>query len=95
MLDAREIHPLTDFLRNHKHHVKRLKASGIPEVLTVNGKAEIVLMDVESFQALMERLEEVQTIAAIQEGLADAEAGRVKPAKEVLARMRARYGIPD
>ena len=36
MLDAREIHPLTDFLRNHKAHVARLKESGTPEVLTVN-----------------------------------------------------------
>src|ERR1039458_8559472 len=40
MLDAREIHPLTDFLRNHKAHVTRLKETHAPEVLTVNGKAE-------------------------------------------------------
>ena len=40
MLDTREIHSLTDFLRNHKAHVKRLKKTQAPEVLTVNGKAE-------------------------------------------------------
>ncbi len=37
MLDTREIHPLTDFLRNHKAHVARLKETQAPEVLTVNG----------------------------------------------------------
>ena len=42
MLDAREIHPLTDFLRNHKAHVARPKETHAPEVLTVNGKAEVV-----------------------------------------------------
>ena len=25
MLDTRQIHPLTDFLRNHKAHIARLK----------------------------------------------------------------------
>jgi hypothetical protein len=33
MLDAREIHRLTDFLRNHKAHVTRLKKTQMPEVL--------------------------------------------------------------
>ena len=41
MLDTRENHPLTDFLRNHKAHVTRLKETHAPEVLTVNGTAEL------------------------------------------------------
>ncbi len=35
MLDTREIHSLTDFLRNHEVHVARLKQTRAPEVLTV------------------------------------------------------------
>ncbi len=34
MLDIRQIHPLTDFLRNHKAHVARLKETRTPDVLT-------------------------------------------------------------
>ncbi len=34
------------------------------------------------------------TIVAICEGLADAEAGRVKPAREALDALAKRYGIP-
>ena len=45
MLDTREIHSLTGFLRNHKAHVTRLKETHAPEVLTVNGKAEVVVQD--------------------------------------------------
>jgi PHD/YefM family antitoxin component YafN of YafNO toxin-antitoxin module len=94
MLDAREIHSLTDFLRNHKAHVTRLKETHAPEVLTVNGKAEIVVQDAESYQRLLDRLHHMETLAAIREGMASAERGELKPAEQVYAEMRAKYGIP-
>jgi PHD/YefM family antitoxin component YafN of YafNO toxin-antitoxin module len=75
MLDAREIHPLTDFLRNHKAHVARLKETHAPEVLTVNGKAELVIQDAESYQRLLDRLRHMEILAAIQEGMASAGRG--------------------
>jgi len=93
MLDTREIHPLTDFLRNHKAHVARLKETHAPEVLTVNGKAQVVIQDAESYQRLLDRLHRMETIAAIQEGMASAERGELKPAAQVLAEMQAKYGL--
>lgn len=93
MLDAREIHPLTDFLRNHKAHVTRLKETHEPELLTVNGKAEVVVQDAESYQRLLDRLHHMETLAAIQEGMASAERGELKPAAQVLDEMRAKYGL--
>lgn len=93
MLDTREIHPLTDFLRNHKMHVTRLKETHSPEVLTVNGKAELVIQDAESYQRMLDRLHHMETLAAIQEGMASAERGELKPAAQVLDEMRAKYGL--
>ena len=94
MLDARQIHPLTDFLRHHKTHVARLKETRTPEVLTVNGRAEVVIQDVESYEALLDRLHHMETLAAIREGIASAERGELKPAEQVFAEMQARYGLP-
>ena len=94
MLDTREIHSLTDFLRNHKAHVTRLKATQAPEVLTVNGKAEVVVQDAGSYQLMLDRLHHMGTLAAIQEGMASAERGELKPAAQVFAEMRAKYGLP-
>jgi PHD/YefM family antitoxin component YafN of YafNO toxin-antitoxin module len=91
---TREIYPLTDFLRNHKAHVTRLKKTHAPEVLTVNGKAELVVQDAASYQRLLERLHHMETLAAIQEGMASAERGELRPAAQVFAEMRAKYGIP-
>ena len=93
MLDARDIHPLTDFLRNHKAHVTRLKETHTPEVLTVNGRAEIVIQDATSYQLMLDRLHHMETVAAIQEGMASAERGELKPAAQVLDEMRAKYGL--
>ncbi|MGA9641136.1 MAG: hypothetical protein WBQ72_07055 [Terriglobales bacterium] len=88
MLNTREIHSLTDFLRNHKAHVKRLKKTKTPEVLTVNGKAEVVVQGAVSYQRMQERLHHMETLAAIQEGMASAERGELKPAAQVLDEMR-------
>lgn len=93
MLDTREIHSLTHFLRNHKAHVARLKETHAPEVLTVNGKAEVVVQDAASYQTMLDRLHHMETVAAIQEGMASAERGELKPATQVLEEMRAKYGL--
>ena len=53
MIDLDQIKPLTDFLRNSKAHIANLKASGRPEVLTVNGEAAVVVQDAESYQELL------------------------------------------
>jgi PHD/YefM family antitoxin component YafN of YafNO toxin-antitoxin module len=93
VLDTREIHSLTDFLRNHKSHVTRLKKTQAPEVLTVNGKAAVVVQNAASYQLMLDRLHHMETLAAIQEGMASAERGELKPAAQVLDEMRAKYGL--
>jgi PHD/YefM family antitoxin component YafN of YafNO toxin-antitoxin module len=93
MLSINDIHPLTDFLRNHKAHISRIKETGIPEVLTINGKAELVVMDATAFQALLDKVERAETIEAIREGLAAAERGEMKPAEQVFEEMRRKYGL--
>ena len=56
MLDTRQIHSMSDFLRNHKAHVARLKETRTPEVLTVNGRAEVVMLDTETYESMVEQL---------------------------------------
>ena len=72
MLDTREIYSLSDFVRNPKAHVARLKETRTPEVLTVNGRAEVVLLDTETYENLMERLQNANEIAAIRTHMAEA-----------------------
>jgi prevent-host-death family protein len=79
-----EIDTLTNFKRDTARFLKQLRAAKGPLVLTVNGKAGLVVQDAASYQALMERVERLEAIAAVKEGLADVAAGRTRPAREAL-----------
>ena len=66
MLDTREIYSLSDFVRNPKAHVARLKETRTPEVLTVNGRAEVVLLDTETYENLVEKIRSAEEIAYVR-----------------------------
>jgi len=60
MIRAEDIGSLTDFSRNTKAHLKRLKRTGRPELLTVNGKAQIVVQDASAYERLVESLAKLE-----------------------------------
>ena len=95
MLETQNIHSLTDFLRNHKSHMARIKETRLPEALTVNGKAEVVLMDAETYQEMANKIRRIETIEAIREGMAAVKRGDVQPADQFFEEMFAKYGIQD
>ena len=51
---------LTDFKRNVKHFIERIKATKSPLVLTVNGRAEVVVQDASVFQEMIDKLERTE-----------------------------------
>ena len=60
MIRPEDIGSLTDFARNAKAHLRRLKRTGRPELLTVNGKAEVVVQTATAYQNLIEQLEKLE-----------------------------------
>jgi len=89
-MDAKkDIRSLTDFQRNAKAHLRRLKSTGRPEVLTVNGKAELIVQNAAAYE------ETLDVIRGIQRGLDEMAAGKGEPARKVLDRIRARNKIPS
>lgn len=83
-----EVRSLSDFQRHARHHIARLRKTGLPEVLTVNGKAALVVQDADSYQKLLDLIDEAQAIAGIRRGLEDVRAGRTRPASESLRQLR-------
>ena len=91
------IDSLTNFKRHTSDYIRQLHDSGEPVVLTVNGKAEVVVQDAAAYQRLVElaaKADREETVAAIRAGLADVEAGRTKPARSALRALAKKYGIP-
>ena len=69
-IDTRQIHSVTDFLRNYKVYIANLKKTRQPEVLTVNGKAELVIMDSQSYQDIVDRLDKLEAMRDMREIIA-------------------------
>jgi prevent-host-death family protein len=88
MLDiAKDIQSLSHFKRNTAAVMKKLKKTGRPVVLTVNGKAEAVVLDAAVYQRLREQAElaeKAEMMEFLREAKADADAGRTVPAREFL-----------
>ena len=74
-----DIHPLTDFKRKTSDFLRQLKETGNPLVLTINGKAELVVQDAASYQRLFDLAERLETIQAVKEGIASADRGEGRP----------------
>lgn len=96
MLDTRNIYPLSDFQRNAKEFISRLKDNQKPIVLTVNGKAAMVIQDATAYQELLDSLEVQRSAAIIQhrhdQYLKD---GISFDAMEALEKLRGELGLPN
>lgn len=94
MLDiGKDIHSLSDFKRKTSEFLDRMRDSGHPVVLTINGRAELVVQDAASYQKLLDRVDEREALAGIKHGLADVKAGRVTPLKQFEKEFRKKHGV--
>ena len=94
MIQPPEATPLSDFTRDAAAAIQRLRETGQPEVLTVDGKAAVVVQDARSYQALLDALDRAEAIEGIRRGLESVARGEDWPAEEVFAELRARYDLP-
>jgi len=93
MIDIKSIQSLTDFKRNTTEHLDKLRSSRKPLVLTVNGKAECVVLDADSYQELIDRIEYAESVRAIQEGIDSVAKYGARPAREALNELAEKHGI--
>jgi PHD/YefM family antitoxin component YafN of YafNO toxin-antitoxin module len=93
--DLEEIHSLSDFQRNAKQHIVRMKKKRRPLVLTINGKAEMVAVDVKSFQEMLEIIDRVEAVEGIRQGLESKKRGEGKTLEQFDREMRKKYKISE
>lgn len=92
---SRHTQSLTSFKRNTTQLIRQLKQTGAPVVLTVNGKAELVVQDVGAYQKLLELVDRLEAIEGIRAGLAEMKAGKGRPASEFFEEMEQEFNIPS
>ena len=91
MVNLTDIHSLTDFQRNVKTHLKHLKKTGRPEILTVNGKAAVVVQDAEAYQRLLDLVEQAEAVEGIQRGLDNVKRGRTRSMRAAVEELGQEY----
>jgi prevent-host-death family protein len=84
---SEDIVPVSDFKAQAADWLRRVSDTGQPVVITQNGKAAGVLMSPAKFDELTEQ---VRFLKAVDAGLADSEAGRVRTHSQVVAHMKRR-----
>ena len=89
----RDIHSLTDFKKRTPEFLQQLKVTGEPVVLTINGKAELVVQDAASYQKLLDLADEAKILEGIRQGLEDVKAGRTISLEDFKEHARKKHGI--
>lgn len=81
---TKDISPLTEFKRDSARLIAQIKETGRPQILTVNGKPSVVVMDAAAWQEMQDKLDYAETVAGIRKGLTQARSGEGTEARQFL-----------
>ncbi len=79
-----EINSLSNFKRNTSDFLEQMRETGKPIVLTINGKAELVVQDAASYQRLLDLAERIETIEALKPAIKEMNEGKGERFESVL-----------
>lgn len=88
---GRDIHSLSDFKRKTTEFIEQLEKTGKPVVLTINGRAKLVVQDAESYQRMLELLDRAETIEAIREGMEAVRQGKTMSVEQFDKEMQKKF----
>ncbi|MBX3281008.1 MAG: type II toxin-antitoxin system Phd/YefM family antitoxin [Acidobacteria bacterium] len=92
---SRDIQSLSLFKRDTAKFRRQLKKTKQPIVLTVNGKADMVVIDADSYDEYLREKDRLETIEGVRRGIEDMKAGRVRDAEDVFRELEAKFNIPS
>lgn len=95
MINLTDIHSLSDFQRNARAYMERLKETGRPLVLTVHGQAELVVQHADAYQRLLDLAANAAAIVGIQRGLQGMYDGTGEDAEDTFASLERELGIAE
>ncbi len=84
-----DIYPLSDFQRNTRKHLQRLKKGRRPSILTVNGRPEAVVVNAAVFEEMRDRIEHMDNVERIRAAIEEADLGKSVSTEDAFAAARA------
>jgi prevent-host-death family protein len=87
---AEDIRSVTDLKRHTREILDQVHATGRPVVLTVNGRADSVIMDAAVYQKHLQAANLARLLAPAE---TDAAEGRTRPARDFLIELKASRAV--
>src|SRR6266851_4735842 len=91
---VRDIMSLSTFKRDSNKVMRQMKKTKEPVVLTVNGKAAVVVQDAHSYQSLLELKERADVIETLRQRLATLDRKKGRTADQFFTEFFAKNNIP-
>ena len=91
---ARDIMSLSTFKRDSNKVMRQMKKTKAPVVLTVNGKAAVVVQDAESYQRLLELKERTEVVETLRQRLASLGRKKGRPVEDFFTEFFVKNNIP-
>jgi prevent-host-death family protein len=92
MLDIQNgIRSLTEFKQNSADVLEYIKKTHSPAVLTVNGRAEAVLLDPRTYQNMIDKISLIESAKNIEAALIEMENNQGIPAQKVFKELRKKF----
>ena len=84
---SRDIQPVTEFRANTAQFIEQVQETGEPVILTQHGRSAAVLLDVDSYERMVDELALLRDVRLAEEQVA---AGKVRSHAAVARTLRAR-----
>lgn len=94
MIPLDQSYPLTDFTGDASSIRQRLKQTGLPAVLTVDGFPDLVVQDAQAYQKLLAALDRIEAVEGIQDGLKSMKNGTGREPGAFFRDLRQSLGLP-
>ena len=88
---SEDIRSVTDLKRHTRDILDHLHATGRPVILTVNGRADSVLLDVRAYEKLLQAGNLAELLAPAER---DIESGQTRPLREFMEAFKRGKNIP-
>jgi len=73
--------------------INRLKESGKPEALTIDGEVQAIVIDAQSYQKLLEEADYAEAVRGIRQGMQEHEQGLGIPLREAIEDIASQKGM--
>lgn len=89
---SEDIRPITDLKKHTREVLDQARRTGRPVILTVNGRADAVLLDAKTYEKHLKASNLARLLAPAEE---DVKAGRTRPIRQFLREFKNAHKIPS